>query len=100
MAAQVNQRLDHLECLRMEGAAAQSVSVEAARLAGATSRMMQTFQQGMLTLQRLRTGGKQQVVVQHQYVTKVEDGGQAVIAPKVKAKRQGRGSAKRKGAGR
>jgi hypothetical protein len=60
--------------------------------------MMQTFQQGMLTLQKLRTGGQQQVVVQHQYVTKVEDGGQAVIAPKVKAK--GRGSAKPKGEGR
>jgi hypothetical protein len=100
MAAQVNRRLDHLEGQRIEGAAAQSASVEAARLAGATSRMMQTFQQGMLTLQKLRTGGQQQVVVQHQYVTKVEDGGQAVIAPKVEPKGRGRGSAKPKGAGR
>ena len=38
----------------------------------------------MLTLQRVRTGGEQRVVVeQHQYVTRVEDGGQAVIGPKV-----------------
>ena len=41
---------------------------------------MNTFQQAMLTLQRMRTGGEQRVVVeQHQYVTRVEDGGQAVI---------------------
>jgi hypothetical protein len=100
MAAQVNRRLDHLEGQRIEGAAAQSASVEAARLAGATSRMMQTFQQGMLTLQKLRTGGQQQVVVQHQYVTKVEDGGQAVIAPKMKANGRGRGPAKSRGEGR
>jgi hypothetical protein len=54
--------------------------------------MMGAFQQGMLTLQRLRTGGQQRVIVeQHQYITKVEDGGQAVIAPKVK----GRGGSKR-----
>ena len=45
---------------------------------------MNTFQQAMLTLQRIRTGGEQRVVVeQHQYVTRVEDGGQAVIGPKV-----------------
>jgi hypothetical protein len=32
----------------------------------AVSRMMQTFQQGMLTLERVRSKGKQTVVVQHQ----------------------------------
>jgi hypothetical protein len=43
--------------------------------------MMNTFQQGMLTLQRVRTGGEQRVVVeQHQYVTRVEDGGPAVVS--------------------
>lgn len=52
-------------------------SIEAARMAGAAARMMETFQRGLLTLERLRNGGKQVVVVQH--VT-VSDGGQAVVA--------------------
>jgi hypothetical protein len=35
----------------------------------------------------VRTGGEQRVVVeQHQYVTRVEDGGQAVIGPKVRTR--------------
>jgi len=42
--------------------------------------MTAAFQQGMLTLQRLRTGGQQQVLVQHQYLTNVADGGQAIVA--------------------
>ena len=72
-------------------------NIETCRLAGTATRLMNTFQQGMLTLQRVRTGGEQRVVVeQHQYVTKVEDGGQAVIGPKVRtgggAQRRGRGS--------
>ena len=59
-------------------------NIETCHLAGGVARMMNTFQQGMLTLQRVRTGGEQRVVVeQHQYVTRVEDGGQAVIGPKV-----------------
>jgi hypothetical protein len=57
--------------------------------------MMATFQHGMLTRQRMRTGGQQRVLVQHQYSTEVQDGGQAVIAPKVKAGRKGRGARKR-----
>jgi hypothetical protein len=75
----------------------QALNVETCRMAGAVSRMMQTFQQGMLTLQRVRSNGKQTVVVQHQYVTKVEDGGQAVIAGEVQAGRTERGSRKTKG---
>ena len=60
------------------------LNIETCRLAGSVTRMMNAFQQGMLTLQRVRTGGEQRVVVeQHQYVTRVEDGGQAVIGPKV-----------------
>ena len=35
----------------------------------------------------MRTGGEQRVVVeQHQYVTRVSDGGQAVIGPKVRTR--------------
>ena len=52
-------------------------SIEAARMASASARMMETFQRGLLTLERLRNGGKQTVVVQH---VAVADGGQAVVA--------------------
>ncbi len=41
-----------------------------------STKMMNLAQQGMLTLHKLRTGGTQNVVVQHVYVA---DGGQAVI---------------------
>jgi hypothetical protein len=40
------------------------------------ARMMTVFQQGVLTIHKLRTGGTQNVVVQHVYVG---DGGQAVV---------------------
>jgi hypothetical protein len=46
-------------------------------MAGAAARMMKTFQRGALTLERLRNGGRQTVVVQH---VAVGDGGQAVVA--------------------
>lgn len=52
-------------------------SIEAARMAAASARMMDSFQRGMLTLERLRNGGKQTVVVQH---VDVANGGQAVVA--------------------
>ena len=48
-----------------------------ARLSNAAARMMRIFQEGLLTLQKIRTGGKQTVVVQH---VQVSEGGQAVIA--------------------
>jgi hypothetical protein len=41
-----------------------------------SARMMAMAQQGVVTLQKLRTGGTQNVVVQHVYVA---DGGQAVV---------------------
>lgn len=68
-----------------------TLSIEATRLLNASARMMDTYQHALLTLQRLRNGGKQTVVVQH--VT-VADGGQAVVAGQVKA-----GTKRRKGAG-
>lgn len=52
-------------------------SIEAARMAGAAARMMETFQRAALTMERLRNGGKQTVVVQH---VAVANGGQAVVA--------------------
>lgn len=42
----------------------------------ASAKMMATAQQGMLTLQKLRNGGAQQIVIQHVHVA---DGGQAVV---------------------
>ena len=88
MAALINRRLEsmaNINQLTMQDIERQNI--ETCRLAGAVTRMMNTFQQGMLTLQRVRTGGEQRVVVeQHQYVTRVEDGGQAVIGPKVRTR--------------
>ena len=56
--------------------------VEMARLTNAAARMMDAYQAAFLTLQKIRTGGKQTVVVQH---VQVSDGGQAVIAGRMKA---------------
>ena len=84
MTALVNRRMESMANDRLTMQNIERLNIETCRLAGAVTRMMNTFQQGMLTLQRVRTGGEQRVVVeQHQYVTRVEDGGQAVIGPKV-----------------
>jgi hypothetical protein len=50
------------------------------RLAGSASRLMVAFQQGLATLDKLRAGNKQTIIVQH---VQVNDGGQAVVAGKV-----------------
>ncbi len=50
-------------------------AIESARAANAAARMMTAFQDGLLTLQRLRTGGRQVVTVQHVQV----NGGQAIV---------------------
>jgi hypothetical protein len=61
--------------------AAEAANVRACRLAGAISCMSATYQQGLLTLQRKRTGGNQQVTVKHIHQqVNVTDGGQAVVA--------------------
>jgi hypothetical protein len=59
--------------------------VEMARLSNAAARMMQVYQEAFLTLQKIRTGGKQTVVVQH---VQVSQGGQAVIAGSVKSENE------------
>ena len=63
-------------------------SIEAARMAGAASRMMSAFNDGLRTLERLRNGGRQVVVVQH---VNVNDGGQALVTGTVEAKAKGGG---------
>ena len=89
MTALVNRRMESMATIpdRLTMQNIERLNIETCRLAGTATRMMNTFQQGMLTLQRVRTGGEQRVVVeQHQYVTRVEDGGQAVIGPKVRTR--------------
>lgn len=54
--------------------------VEMARLSNAAARAMQIYQEGLITLQKLRTGGKQTVIVQH---VQVSEDGQAVITGSV-----------------
>lgn len=61
-------------------------TVEVSRLAGSMTRAMLAFQNGAMTLERLRSGGKQTHVVQ--YVV-VKDGGQAMVNGKIQAKTRG-----------
>ena len=62
--------------------------VELARLTNAASRLFNVSQGGCVTLQRMKTGGKQHVIVQH--VT-VSQGGQTVVAGRVTGGRRRRG---------
>ena len=76
LAAQLNrciERMDreHHPDLR------ERANVQGTRLAGAIARMSGSYQSGMTTMQRLRSGGTQRVIVQHVTVT---EGGQAVVA--------------------
>jgi hypothetical protein len=73
MMAQVNCRIERLgNSDSLDSRSAQkmaTINIEACRLSNAVARMMTTFQQGLLTLQRLRTGGTQTVNVVHQQVS-------------------------------
>ena len=62
--------------------------VEMARLTNASARLMDSYQSALLALHRIRTGGKQTVVVQH---VQVSDGGQAVITGNMKTGGHGGG---------
>jgi hypothetical protein len=85
--SRLNEQLYHLDEGKREAA-----NVRACRLAGAISRMSATYQQGLLTLQRKRTGGNQQVTVKHIHQqVNVTQGGQAVVAgDKVTSRTRGR----------
>ena len=56
--------------------------VEVVRLTNAAARLSDSYQAGGVTLQKLKTGGTQRVLVQHQQVN-VEQGGQAVVAGRI-----------------
>jgi hypothetical protein len=61
-----------------------------ARNVRAISRMSATYQQGLLTLQRKRTGGNQHVTVKHIHQqVNVTEGGQAVVAGDTVTRGQG-----------
>jgi hypothetical protein len=68
--------------------------VDAVRYTNAAARLFDTCQNAAVTLQKLQTGGKQQVVVQYQQVN-VSDGGQAVVAGKIRRGSRGRGQVKK-----
>ncbi len=54
----------------------QSEPVEKARLYNVAVRFMDIYQRGLLTLQRLRTGGEQKITIHH---VNVGEGGQAIV---------------------
>lgn len=55
---------------------ASKAATNSSRLTNAAARLMTVYQDGLVTIQRLRSGGNQTVTVQH---VQVNDGGQAVI---------------------
>jgi len=67
-------------------------SVQACRLANTAVRLMSTFQDGLLTIQRMQTGGNQTVTVQH---VQVQPGAQAVVGNVQTAGHRRRGSSQR-----
>lgn len=71
----MGQELDSAE-RHLDPAKRSAACVEVNRLAGTYARLTGSYQAGMLTLQRMRSGGRQTVVVQHNHIG---DGGQAVI---------------------
>ena len=76
----------------LEESRREAANVRACRLAGAMARLSATYQQGLLTLQRKRTGGNQHVTVKHIHQqVNVTEGGQAVVAgDKVTSRTRGR----------
>jgi hypothetical protein len=61
-------------------------SVEAGRMANMAARLMDVYQRGLLTLDRIRNGGRQNAVVQH---VNVATGGQAVVPGTVDNRHRG-----------
>jgi len=57
------------------------------RLVNTAGRMFDVFQVGCLTLQKLKAGGRQHVVVQYQQQVNVANGGQATVAGKMNRRR-------------
>lgn len=58
----------------------QIASIEASRLGATAAKLLEAHNRAALTLQRLRSGGKQTVIVQHVHVDR---GGRAVVAGRI-----------------
>ena len=82
MEAQAN-ALDLMQRFKRTGGIHQHLSIEAGRMFNASARMMESFQHGMLTIAKVRSGGQQTVVVQH---IDVGAGGQAMVTGQVKVR--------------
>ena len=67
----------------------QGDTIELQRITNSVARLQASFQQGMLTMHKLRTGGNQTVTVQH---VNVGAGGQAVIGNVTGGKLEGQGA--------
>ena len=99
MAKRMNEEIERAGCI--SEAEREARNVRACRYAGAISRLMLTYQQGIATLDRKRSGGRQRVEVVYQHVN-VADGGQAVIAGNnvdARSKGQGQGEGPSAGGG-
>ena len=70
--------------------------VETARLTNAAARLFEVYQSGCLTLVKLKTGGTQRLLVQHQQVN-VGNGGQAVVAARIAGGSRSRGRVRKNG---
>jgi hypothetical protein len=92
MKAQAEAR-ELLNTYKRTGYVHQHLSIEAGRMMNASARMMESYQHGMLTLAKIRSGGQQTVVVQH---VNVGDGGRAMVAGQMKL----RGKKRREKAGK
>lgn len=100
LLGKVNAEIDRIDGLSMSPAQRQVASVEASRLTNAAARAFGSYQDGMLALQRIRTGGKQTVQVTHVHQqVAVGPGGKAVVAGSIKSKAK-RGVSGRRGQGR
>jgi hypothetical protein len=65
LSAQLNRCIERMEAGRHHDEARERANVQGTRLAGAIARMSGAYQSGMTTMQRLRSGGTQRVIVQH-----------------------------------
>ena len=94
MMGLVNYRVERMDGMLLRQGVSmddlQRLNMETCRMAGAVTRMMGSYQQGLLTLHRLRTGGTQHVVVERLQQVNVNEGGQALVAGEMKSKGGGR----------
>jgi hypothetical protein len=67
------------------------------RLTNGAARLFDSYQNGCLVLQKLKTGGTQRVLVQYQQQVNVANGGQAVVASKVPRRASPKGNSDRNG---